>query len=143
MHMDDIAKALGGIGTFGRSIDQPDALRASILTGIPYRGFEALIDGFALETLPVLAVLRVPARTLARRKQAKRFAADESDRLSRLARIAALAEEVLGDRGKAGRWLQKPNRALGGVVPLDQLATDVGTREVEEVLGRIAYGVFS
>jgi putative toxin-antitoxin system antitoxin component (TIGR02293 family) len=143
VQISQIAEALGGKDTFGSNIAGSDELRASILTGIPYRGYEALIGGFGLEATPVLAVLNVPLRTLARRKHSKRFDPEESDRLSRLARVAALAEEVLGDRAKAGRWLQKPNRALGGADPLDRIATDVGTREVEEVLGRIAHGVFS
>ncbi|HVH86567.1 MAG TPA: MbcA/ParS/Xre antitoxin family protein [Terriglobales bacterium] len=30
-----------------------------------------------------------------------------------------------------------------GERPLDQLDTDMGTRTVEDVLGRIAYGVYS
>ena len=143
MQLSNVAEALGGKATFGVAMDGPDEFHASILTGIPYRGFEALIAGFGLEAQPVLSVLRIPSRTLARRKQSKRFAADESDRLARLARVAALAEDVLGDRAKAGRWLQKPNRALGGAVPLARIATDVGTQEVEAILGRTAHGVFS
>jgi putative toxin-antitoxin system antitoxin component (TIGR02293 family) len=142
MRTGQVAEALGGEGTFGEGRAR-GTLHASILGGIPYRGFEALVDAFRLDAKSVLAVLRVPSRTLARRKQSRRFAVDESDRLARLARIAALAADVLGDRDKAGRWLQKANRALGGAVPIERLATDAGAREVEDVLGRIAYGVFS
>ncbi|MBV8810403.1 MAG: DUF2384 domain-containing protein [Acidobacteriaceae bacterium] len=36
-----------------------------------------------------------------------------------------------------------PNRALGGETPLDQLDTDTGARVLEDILGRIAYGVYS
>lgn len=39
----------------------------------------------------------LPARTLARRKRERRLRADESDRLFRVGRVAALAEEVLGN----------------------------------------------
>jgi putative toxin-antitoxin system antitoxin component (TIGR02293 family) len=82
-------------------------------------------------------------RTLARRKKEKRLHADESDRLFRVGRIAALAEETLGSKDKAKRWLQKPNRALGGAAPLRLLDTELGARQVEDVLGRIAHGVYS
>jgi putative toxin-antitoxin system antitoxin component (TIGR02293 family) len=44
---------------------------------------------------------------------------------------------------KAAQWLKTPNRALRGVRPLDQLDTDPGVREVEDILGRISYGVYS
>jgi putative toxin-antitoxin system antitoxin component (TIGR02293 family) len=50
---------------------------------------------------------------------------------------------VFGERAKASRWLHNPNRALGGVSPLSLLDTDLGTREVEQILGRIEYGVYS
>ncbi len=65
------------------------------------------------------------------------------DRLFRGGRIAAQAEQVLGSRAKASAWLRKPNRALGGAVPLRQLDTDLGAGEVEDVLLRIAHGVYS
>lgn len=57
--------------------------------------------------------------------------------------VAAFAEEVLGTREKAAIWLRKPNRALGGVRPTDLLGTATGRLHVEQVLGRIAHGVYS
>jgi putative toxin-antitoxin system antitoxin component (TIGR02293 family) len=50
---------------------------------------------------------------------------------------------MLGDKPTAVQWLLTPNRALGGERPLDRLDTDIGAREVEDILGRIAYGVYS
>jgi putative toxin-antitoxin system antitoxin component (TIGR02293 family) len=61
----------------------------------------------------------------------------------RLDRIMARTIEILGAEDKAARWLQTPNEALGGSSPLDRLATDLGTREVEALLGRIEHGVYS
>jgi len=55
----------------------------------------------------------------------------------------ANAIEMIGDERKAMEWLSTPNRALGGERPLDQLGTDPGARMVEDILGRIAYGVYS
>jgi len=50
---------------------------------------------------------------------------------------------MIGDQEKAIAWLGTPNRALGGERPLELLDTDLGTRMVEDILGRIAYGVYS
>lgn len=61
----------------------------------------------------------------------------------RLARVGTIAEDALGSREKARRWLLKPNPALAGAVPLEQLDTELGARQVEGVLGRIAHGVVS
>lgn len=135
-----IVEALGGRSALkeARTVDD---LRDRVAEGLPFRSFEAMRQRYGLDALVLTRILEIPPRTLARRKAADRFPATESDRLVRLARIAALAEEVLGDADKAGRWLQKPNRALGGQVPLGQLGTELGGRQVEDVLGRIAHGV--
>ena len=78
-----------------------------------------------------------------RLSQHSRLTAAESDRTVRLARVYATAVEMIGNGGKAVEWLRTPNRALGGELPLDRLDTDLGAREVEDILGRIAYGVYS
>jgi len=72
-----------------------------------------------------------------------RLAPHESDRLYRLARIVALAGEFLGDHERAVRWLKRPNRALGGIAPIAAIDTEPGARQVENILGRIAYGGIS
>lgn len=111
--------------------------------GFPFRTLIALGSAYGLDTRALAGVLDISERSLARRKARGRLTHNESDRLFRVARIAGMAEEVLGDRKKASRWLQKPNRALGGSVPLEQLDTDIGARRVEAVLGRAAHGVVS
>ena len=50
---------------------------------------------------------------------------------------------MIGNAEKAVEWLRTQNRALGGKLPMDRLDTDLGAREVEDILGRIAYGVYS
>jgi putative toxin-antitoxin system antitoxin component (TIGR02293 family) len=84
-------------------------------------------------------VLNMPPRTLARR-QARKLDAEESDRLYRVARIAALAFEAFGDEEKAATWLRRPNRALNGEPPMRLLDTDLGAGQVEDVIGRLAHG---
>ena len=138
-----IAKALGGKTALRREVRTAEELHERILEGLPYKAFEAVTANYGLDKEAVSSVLHVPPRTLARRKQSQRFPAEESDRLARVARAAALAEEVLGTSEKAGLWLQKPNRAVGGAVPLQHLMTEVGARQVEDVLTRIAHGVMS
>jgi putative toxin-antitoxin system antitoxin component (TIGR02293 family) len=97
-----------------------------------------------VQTAALTKIIRVAPRTLARRKGSESsFSSIESDRIYRVARIMSLSIEVLGSKEKAKEWLSRPNRALGGESPLNLLDTDVGAKQVEEVLGRIAHGVFS
>ncbi len=95
-------------------------------------------------TLKELAgALDLSPRSLQRRRGSGRPKRYESDRLYRLARIVALANGSLGDRVRALRWLKHPNRTLGGVAPVEAIDTELGARQVENILGRIAYGGIS
>ena len=85
--------------------------------------------------------LVVPKRTLARRKAANEpLSVEETDKALRLARIARLAEKVFGDTDKAGRWMRKPKRALGGDPPRVYLASESGAQVVENMLHQIDSG---
>jgi putative toxin-antitoxin system antitoxin component (TIGR02293 family) len=138
-----IAETLGGARVLRHKSATLEDLRAQLRAGLPYSALEAVASGFEIGTADLVAVLRVPPRTLARRKREKRLRADESDRLFRLGRIASLAEEALGSREKATRWLHRANRALANATPLRQLDTELGARQVEDLLLRIAHGVHS
>lgn len=120
-----------------------EQLRMRIREGLPFASVEAVLETFSLGRAPMSMILAIPLRTLTRRKAERRLRPEESDRLVRLARILAQAVDVLGSNEKASQWLQRPNRALGGETPLSLLDTDLGSRQVEEVLGRIEHGVYS
>jgi putative toxin-antitoxin system antitoxin component (TIGR02293 family) len=118
-------------------------LKQWIREGFPFASLESVMTQFGLKREEVSWALDLPSRTLARRKQDRRLSPGESDRLYRVVRIAVQASEVLGGREQAERWLHTPNRALSGQMPLELLDTDLGSRQVEEILGRIEHGVFS
>ena len=138
-----IAETLGGYRVMKARVRTADGLGQRVRGGLPYAALEALAERLHAPLAEVGEALRVPARTLARRRHAGRLTVEESDRLVRLGRIAALAEQVLGDRERELRWLRQPNRALGQRVPLRHLDTDLGVREVEAVLLRLEHGVHS
>ena len=48
---------------------------------------------------------------------------------------------VLGDEAEARQWMRTPKRALGNVSPLVMARTDAGVQEVEDLLGRIEFGI--
>jgi putative toxin-antitoxin system antitoxin component (TIGR02293 family) len=143
LHTEDLVEALGGKKVFKRRIVNVDQLRETVKAGLPYASLEALIGKFGLAREEAAAALHLPHRTIARRKKEQKLQADESDRLLRLARVSAQASATLGSDEKAVRWLRRPNRALGNRAPLDLIDSDIGTRQVEEVLGRIEHGNLS
>ena len=113
-----------------------------VRTGLPYSELERLQREAALNQLQMAALLGIPERTIARRKNAGWLTPAESDRLDRTARIFELATGVLESGDKARQWLQRPNRGLAGVTPLSLLNTDRGVRAVEEILLRIEHGLY-
>jgi putative toxin-antitoxin system antitoxin component (TIGR02293 family) len=139
----DIVEALGGRKIVGTKVDDAEALLMRIRQGLPYASYEHVAHLLEASLEEVGQVLNLPARTRARRKREKRLEPGESDRLVRLARILATAGNVLGSPDKAAQWLRRPNRALGGEAPLHLLDTEVGEQLVQEVLGRLEYGVVS
>ena len=138
-----IAETLGGRKVLKERLADYIAVIHRVRAGLPYAALDAVATRYGIPVAALARVIDLPARTLARRKKEGRFSATESDRLARVARAAASAEDVLENRDNAGRWLQKANRALGGVAPLDLLSSDLGAEQVETILVRIDYGVYS
>ncbi|PYT24073.1 MAG: antitoxin [Acidobacteria bacterium] len=138
-----VIEVLGGKGVLGKWPADDASLIELVRAGLPYRAFECVLETLGINREEAARPLALPLRTLARRKQERRFHADESDRLLRLAHAAARALEVFEDKQKAQHWMRKPNRALGGCAPLELLDTEIGARQVEQVLCRIEHGVYS
>jgi putative toxin-antitoxin system antitoxin component (TIGR02293 family) len=144
MSIAEIVAVLGGKQTFKRQIRKADELVKQVRAGLPASTVTLLADTLNLHRSQVAERLNIPSRTLSRRLASKsRLTHDESDRTLRMARVVALANEVLGAEDKASRWMVAPNRALGGDRPFDRLDTELGVRSVEEILQRIAYGMYS
>jgi len=144
METEAIANVLGGRKVLGKTVRKPDDLAKLVRRGLPASTVTALAGKLSLGNAVLSRKLGIPQRTMTRRlTQQGRLTAAESDRAARLARVYADAVEMIGDEARAVQWLLTPNRALDGERPLDRLDTDVGAREVEDILGRIAYGVYS
>ena len=111
--------------------------------GLPVRELEDLQNSLDLSMDKLVSLLGISKATLHRRKAIGRLDASESDRVVRFARLMGKAVEVLESASAARLWLNSPQVGLGGAVPLQYARTEVGAREVENLLGRIEYGVYS
>jgi putative toxin-antitoxin system antitoxin component (TIGR02293 family) len=136
-----VAAKLGGRRVLKREVRSELDLAALVREGLPVAALEFLAR--RLMAGEIYRLIGSP-RTLQRKRAAgTRLSPDESDRLTRVARLIARAEEALGDPATAIHWLRRENRALGGVRPLQALDSDAGALAVERVLGRIEHGVYS
>ncbi len=67
-----------------------------------------------------------------------------AEQLLRVDRIIGCSLELFeGDRDGAVEWLLSSQPALGGASPMDVAKTEVGAREVEDLIGRLEHGVYS
>ncbi|OGF97919.1 MAG: hypothetical protein A2Z06_03925 [Candidatus Glassbacteria bacterium RBG_16_58_8] len=113
-----------------------------IRKGIPYRAWERFLRNTALSNHEAAILVRISPRTLQRRKEEGRLHPDESDRLLRATRIYAEALGLFeGKDERTRQWLTTPQPALGGSTPLEYASTELGAREVENLVGRLEHGI--
>lgn len=127
----------------GLSFKDAGALIRELKRGLPISAFDNLQSAMDISAKTLADAVNIATRTLSRRKTEGRFQTDESERLFRIAALYDRAVEVLGGRDRASAWFKGPKKALGGKTPLQYADTEPGAREVENLLGRLEYGVFS
>jgi putative toxin-antitoxin system antitoxin component (TIGR02293 family) len=121
----------------------PTKLIHRIQKGLRFTELETLQHSLDMPFEQLAAKLSISRSTLQRRKHAGRLSPDESDKLLRFARLLEQATDLFGNLERGRAWLKFPQYGLGGVVPLDYAGTEAGAREVENLLGRIKYSVYS
>jgi len=120
------------------------ALAKAVQVGLPVQRLDQFQLRSGLPASSLARVLRLPPRTLARRRKAGRLAPPESDRLLRITQLFERATTLFDhDTASAAAWFLAPCRALGGATPLAVSETEVGAAHVEQLLGRLEHGVFS
>jgi len=130
--------------SLGLSIESVPVRIRAVMRGFSYQALVAFATNSGVGLSALAENLGIPERTLARRRAAGRLAPEESERLLRLSSIFEKTVELFeGDVPTAVNWLSTPKRALEGQPPLKYARTEVGARQVENLIGRLEHGVFS
>jgi len=132
----------GALARLGFPETPSDAV-AAVRAGLPVAAFEALARALRISEARLAQVVGVSGTTLGRRKRGGTLAPDEGDRVWRVAALFDRAVAVFGREDDAAAWLVDPNVALGGEPPLALADTAPGARAVDDLLGRIEFGVYS
>ncbi|RPI61750.1 MAG: DUF2384 domain-containing protein [Lysobacterales bacterium] len=132
------------LGTAKGEVRETDRWHDRILAGLDFGAVDNVKAHAALTDAELARLLGMGEATL-RRARASRAKLDPatSDRLYRLSKVVAVAEEALEGADNALQWLRRPQPALAGAVPLDLLVTQAGADEVETLLRRIDFGVYT
>lgn len=120
------------------------SLLGEVNAGFDFRSFTRLQKAMDLPKYELAELVQIKPRTLTRRQVEGKLHPNESERLLRAARLFQKAIELFeGDAAAARTWLTTPNRALKDKRPLDLARTELGAREVENLIGRLEHGVFT
>ena len=139
-----ISGSLGSSSTTTQGRDSTNDSIEVVRRGLPIESFKRVASYYQLSDAQMSKAIGTSVRTIVRlQKEDKPLDATWSDRLYRLARVAAQAQDVFESAQTATSWLKRPNRGLNGHAPVDLLDTDAGTEQVVELLDRIEYGVHS
>jgi len=138
-----IAAVLGGPQVLGRKVATARDLDDAVREGIPKRSLDRVImliapRGVGATTGPRLRNKIVPRATYQR---AGRLNRQVSQTTERLARLYALAMFAFQDADQAARFLANRHPELDDRVPCEVALTEVGGREVEEVIERGLHGL--
>lgn len=133
----------GGISRLSQAGLTPAKLVEVVRQGLPVSELDDLQASLEIPIDQLAPKLGISKATLHRRKAEGRLDREESDKVLRFARLVGKATETFEDPEAARRWLTSPQVGLGGAVPLDYAETEIGAREVEDLLGRIEHSVYS
>ena len=123
--------------------DTTDLIR-QVEHGLSFKALQMFAANSGLAVAEITSVVGIPERTLARRKAAAKLTPNESERLVRVATVFDKAIQLFeGDVTAAVKWLTSPKKGLNDRSPLDYCRTELGAREVENLIGRLEHGVFS
>ena len=116
----------------------------AIEKGISVSSFKKLEKAYVLDSPKLATVIKIPVRTIqSRTKNKERFNQFESERIFRTARILELAANLFeGDQEKGQHWLSQPAEAFNGRTPFEMCKTEMGCRDVEDLIHNLEHGVF-
>ena len=139
---EQIADVLGGRRVLGRQVKSMRELDDIVREGMPKTALDAFIDALGASKYGEFAIqLRnkiVPRATYTR---VDRFNLQVSETTERMARLYAMALSVFDDPEAAARFMANPHPELGDRAPFEAALTEIGGREVEEVIERGLHGL--
>lgn len=140
------AKLLGGSKLLKREIASKLDVHEVIAARISKRALRYVVQNtLTLRQDDVADAVGMSVRTIQRlaERPAELLTKEQSSRVWKFAEVLAKASEVFGGREAGERWLMSPAMALEQHRPIELLTTGAGAELVEQLLGRLEYGVYT
>ena len=114
-----------------------------IRKGLPAQAVDVVAGLLSLSRAAFLEAIKIPPSTVERRlRTAEALSSEESDRVSRVAKVLRRAVDVFGDDVQGKAWMIDSVSSLGGRTPLSLLDTMEGYELVTSTLTQIPHGVY-
>ncbi|HEY3776974.1 MAG TPA: antitoxin Xre/MbcA/ParS toxin-binding domain-containing protein [Rhizomicrobium sp.] len=140
-------RILGGVKSVGRPVrnrlEAHETIRKGFRAGVLDHLRKQLVTLKASRDLE--KALGISMRTVQRRRKTpnSRLSPEQSGRAWKFAEILGKAARLFGSQEEAEAWLERPAMALNQRRPIDLLSTPAGVESLEQLLGRIEYGVYT
>ncbi|MFA6965076.1 antitoxin Xre/MbcA/ParS toxin-binding domain-containing protein [Bosea sp. (in: a-proteobacteria)] len=145
--MQRITALFGGARVLKHRVTDRLEAHEMLQQGMPSQALLHLIEGLSILRDPISLekAVGISLRTIQRRKETpgKALSAEQGGRAWKFAEVLAQATDVMGNQDNAERWLERPALALNGRRPIDLLTTPAGIELVQQLLGRLKYGVYT
>ena len=137
---DRIAEIMGGKAVLLHRVRSVADLESIVSAGLPKRALRVTAERVFLSVGEARkAMFRIVPEATYRRRT--RLSSIESERTERFARVIAAAEFAWSDQSDAREWLKKLHPELGNKTPLEAASSELGARQVEDLLERLIYGI--
>ena len=139
---EQIANVLGGRRVLGRRVTSMRELDNLVREGMPKAALDTFVDTLSASRHGEFAIrLRNRIVPRATYKRVDRFNLQVSETTERMARLYAMALAVFDHAEAAAHFMSNPHPELDDRAPFEVALTEIGGREVEEVIERGLHGL--
>lgn len=140
--VEKIASVLGGRRVLGRQVSTMRELDDLVREGMPKGALDFFVNGLGKSKNGEIAVsLRNKIVPRATYNRVDRFNLQVSETTERMARLYAMALAVFAEPEAAVHFMTSPHPELDDRAPFEAALTEIGGREVEEVIERGLHGL--
>lgn len=111
--------------------------------GVSKRYLEDFKKKAALDYDALAIALSVARATLINKKHNQKFSTKISEKILALADLYSFGYKTFEDDEAFNKWMFVPNASLNHAIPFDYIDNFYGQQEIRNLIGRIAYGVYS
>ncbi len=132
----EASRALVTPGPEGR-----EAVRRAVEEGLPVEAVKRLQEELGRFGVPRPSHYVESIASRASRSRRNTLTREEGEKLIRVAAVLARALDVWEDEGAASDFLTLPHPELGNETPIDRAKSEIGARQVEDLLLRLDLGM--